>query len=485
MVVIKEWGRRHISLFGKSLVAKSFMLSKINHILQSLALPNSVLDIIDSLIFQFLWMKTDLGKRATEKVKRNVLCLPIAEGGLNMISVRDQQEVMCLRWLKRGCIANFSMHNTLIHQFFKHIGGIEYCLLCNIDIKYFKGFNEIKSLFWRKALSAWLRLDKTIYNSDPKKIPLFNNSSILYKKSPLLIYKWIKNDMLYYHQMINEFSQIKSLGEISTHIKPSGGLHLDYLAVKNAIIHFHAHQSQTDSPHHKPDLMSIFMANNRLLRYAVVKQNQTENSLHCVDFWYRKLQIDITIYFKMAIETTTEMKLRSLHFKLVHNIYPNNVLLHKMKIKDSIYCDHCNEVDFTDHMFVKCHRLQSYWSYVNDQIDLVLEKHIELDVTMKLFGLLECKWGRKRANEANYIILLAKFCLVKSKYDPSRDAKHIFEIELKIRDKYLPLLHSNKLLIFQIGETGSQIDDGELASPASTGCGNGSPALTDACGLHA
>ena len=52
--LITSWNRRNISLLGKSLLAKLFMLSKINHIIQSLVLPNSVINIIDNLIYIFL-----------------------------------------------------------------------------------------------------------------------------------------------------------------------------------------------------------------------------------------------------------------------------------------------------------------------------------------------------------------------------------------------------------------------------------------------
>ena len=440
--LITSWNRRNVSLLGKSLVAKTFLLSKINHIIQSLVLPDKVLDIIDNLIFKFLWMKTDLGKRATERVKRNTLCLPVEQGGIHMISVKDQQKVMLLRWLHKGCRTNFTTHFTIINHFLKNVGGIEYILRCTANKTVFKGVPNIKSIFWQKALQAWIYLDKSAYKMDPDKIPLFNNSLLLYKGSPLLIKQWIQNDLLFYHQMVDDNNQIKSFRDLCNIIRPYGGLFLDYLAVKNAIMQYNISNDVRaiwNDP--RSEMGSVFNLNNSSLRGLFVKQSQPDPILNCVGFWKRKLNLDIVPYFTIAHITTLETKLRLLHFKLVHNIYPNNVLLHKMKIKPSITCDYCRETDFVDHMFVTCLRLKGFWDLVKTLLELISVEEISLSVSNALFGFLRgsLRCSNQKLREANNLILLAKFCIIKSKYS-TQSLENIFYFEIALRKKQFPTL---------------------------------------------
>ena len=97
---ISRWNRRNISLYGKIIIAKTHLLSKINYIIQSLTLPSSVLEEIDKILFKFIWQKKFTNKKAFEKIKRSVMCKNIENGGLSMVSIKDQQKVFHLKWLK-------------------------------------------------------------------------------------------------------------------------------------------------------------------------------------------------------------------------------------------------------------------------------------------------------------------------------------------------------------------------------------------------
>ena len=85
--IIRAWQRRNLSLYGKIIIAKTFILSQISYVIQSLALPEEVIKSIDLLLFKFLWQKSFSNKKAFEKVKRKVLCKQVHDGGLNMISM--------------------------------------------------------------------------------------------------------------------------------------------------------------------------------------------------------------------------------------------------------------------------------------------------------------------------------------------------------------------------------------------------------------
>ena len=80
------------TIYGKVIIAKTLLLSQFSHVLQVLALPQSVFTRINTVIYRFLWKRKYSNKRAFEKIKINVLSLDIKEGGLKMINIENQQK---------------------------------------------------------------------------------------------------------------------------------------------------------------------------------------------------------------------------------------------------------------------------------------------------------------------------------------------------------------------------------------------------------
>ena len=74
---IKQWENRNPTQYGKVIIAKTLLLSQVSHVLQVLALPQSVHIRINTIIYRSLWKRKYNNKRAFEKIKRNVLSLDI------------------------------------------------------------------------------------------------------------------------------------------------------------------------------------------------------------------------------------------------------------------------------------------------------------------------------------------------------------------------------------------------------------------------
>ena len=88
--------------------------------------------------------------------------------------------------------------------------------------------------------------------------------------------------------------------------------------------------------------------NNKLIRKNIGGYEKA--SICGQNFWRRKYYVDISENFKIAAESTGESRLRFLHFKILHNIFPTNILLHRMVIKNSDQCDYCQEREVVEHL---------------------------------------------------------------------------------------------------------------------------------------
>ena len=99
----------------------------------------------------------------------------------------------------------------------------------------------------------------------------------------------------------------------------------------------------------------------------------------CVGFWLHKYNIDIdTNTWLTAFNATKEVRLRELHWKIIHNIYPTNIMLHKMKIKDSNRCSYClHDVDFLEHFFFECTIVRQFWVFIESELFQLINSSIK------------------------------------------------------------------------------------------------------------
>ena len=177
--------KREISLNGRIiLLFKTFLLSQINYVIQSLALPEQVLTEIDSIFIKFIWQKRGSNKRVFEKIKRKVLCLDIKEGGLKIISVKDQQKVYNIKWISRVVKENDSPTAYFAYLFFENLRWINYITKSSL-LKPEEIFDkDVKNWFWKNAACSWSSLHHSL-RGDPISVqsinlsqPFFSNSSI-------------------------------------------------------------------------------------------------------------------------------------------------------------------------------------------------------------------------------------------------------------------------------------------------------------------
>ena len=80
--LLNSWKRRKLTVFGKIVVLKSLVMSKCNYLLQCMAVPDQILNKIESLLFKLLWNDKN------DKIKRKQLMQKYEYGGLKMVDIK-------------------------------------------------------------------------------------------------------------------------------------------------------------------------------------------------------------------------------------------------------------------------------------------------------------------------------------------------------------------------------------------------------------
>ena len=147
------------------------------------------------------------------------------------------------------------------------------------------------------------------------------------------------------------------------------------------------------------------------------------------------MHISITDWhWKVAVKCTKETRLQVLHWKILHNIYPTNILLNRLGIVESKYCKYCkNEIDYIEHFFWYCDSINIIWKRVEEYVGLKCNTTIKLKLTDALLGYSGLENNSEVQLVINHVILIAKMCISKFKYSTYFNLLLLFEKEVNIR----------------------------------------------------
>ena len=139
------------------------------------------------------------------------------------------------------------------------------------------------------------------------------------------------------------------------------------------------------------------------LNSTTIKQNYIDK--WCLDINIEKDDISYIFINKLPFIVTKDPKLCWFQYRLLHRILPTNVLLFKMKIKDTTSCAFCNtEEETLLHLFFHCNIVNKFWGDLLSWIELNANTTVQFEKETIIFG----KKFRKCGNCLNLILLLAK-----------------------------------------------------------------------------
>ena len=418
------WSRRDLSIIGKVLIIKTFGLSQLIFLFQSLILPRKVIDLVNTIFFRFLWKKRYNNKRAFEKVKRKVMFNDLDSGGLKMVNLLIFQDAILLRWAEALLSEGHQSWKDLALCFFVHVGG-RVVFKSKTTAKQFKGLETVASPFWAAVLTKWLEYAEnnsknTCYLNDP----IFNNQDVVYKGNPLFFPCCIRRNIV---TIGNMFSN----GRILTYqeFKYLHGDHprcqLDYNALHNALKHL---QTYTLNLNERFYFRGIVAGNlGRLYFYNSIKIEETSLS---IGIWNRKFGIVVGPQHWRIVHALKETRLRTLSWKLVHNIYPTNILLQKMHLSDTMNCPHCGVPDFIEHFFFSCSRVQPLWREIEKDINAFLGCSITIKQEEVLLGFLgHNNYEKLVVDTINLALAIGRLSVSKFRYGKQRNIIEIYETE--------------------------------------------------------
>ena len=118
-------------------------------------------------------------------------------------------------------------------------------------------------------------------------------------------------------------------------------------------------------------------------------------------FWSRKFGLEINEHiWSIPSLITNETRLRVLQRTILHAIYPTNILLCNMEVRDDQMCSYCNEVVY---FFFDCPTIKKFWNYIGQYILITFDIQTYLTVVDVLFGIKQHNCGKFKTKRINHV----------------------------------------------------------------------------------
>ena len=374
---IMIWNCRNITPLGKITLIKSFLISKITHILLSLPTPNEEMMKNLEIIFRnFIW------NNKPAKFNKIILENTNKLGGLKMTNLKTFDQALKISWLKRmknpddgweELPRKFKVHKmiTFGDQYPQRI------------------LKQIENPFWKDVVKAVWALQKKTLNISSKayNIPLWYNTniSINFKKN------WVNQGYLFLNDIMNEEGKLFTMEEmINKNLQIN---FLEYETLKYSTSKIVATKNNKFGPF-IPFLLFIIGYNQKgcAKTYKILMDFNHDVIIESKNKWENVLMEEIS-YKKMekSFATLHKMKegpfVRYFQFKLLHKRVVTNKALQYMGIKNNSACPYCEEqIETIEHAFLQCTAVRTIWQEVETWLKNNIDNKIKIPDIEKILG---------------------------------------------------------------------------------------------------
>ena len=377
---IAFWKKRHLTVYGRVYVIKTYLMSKMVYPATILTVPEMFKKEVRNMLFEYLWS----GKR--DKIKRSTVIREFKNGGINMLDID-----MHFMSIKAGWVTKLLNYKGKWSTLFYHIlaeMGLPRDYIWKMSFRSVETLPQIKWLpvFYQEIIVAFNKCKhiKPLNLANKYEMieqPLWGNEYFKAKGKCLYMKRWISEGILYVKDLINDRGLIKSDVELYRSLTDKIDIYKEIFIIKGHVLKHIKDFDTSIARHIHINITPYLLYQNKI---HVIKQqkskffyeilrNKQETKSNMESIYARNFNFENTPtlwrnIYKQKIIDIKIVRLREFNFKLLHNIIPCAKVLCKWNATISETCTYCNIVETTPHMLYECIRIRNIWKLISDTL---------------------------------------------------------------------------------------------------------------------
>ena len=477
--IIAAWRQRDLSYKGKALIINSLLTSSLWYNVTSLSVPSWVITQMEQAVYNFFW-----GNKHP-LVNRDLLALPLKEGGFNIPRLGTKVQAFRLNTLKR-LLSGEDTHWKCFTAYFLRISEMELGKLSLVLDYPLQRIDRGILAFHKELLSAWLeqepcrlRINVPTTVTDILSEPLFLNRQITLHNELLFLKDWIAagiiriRDICY--EVVPGFLPVGAIHEILADQIANDGRTLEktsreFNKILSAIPQQRTNRICLELRRPPPTLQPCFAIRTKGAGQIPsdilsCKTRHLYGQLHdrkkpvvpAIGRWKASLQPEPVFSSKQWMTLYSPLisnKQGHTNWKIAHRVLLTALSLNRMGLLDTPNCHRCGSIENIEHALLECRVVNDFWGYVEQFIRKLSENKLVLSPALKMLGKVPSANDPVNSRAValiNWVLTLARCTICKSATHLRMDnacvlPEAIFSANIKAHLKYQFSLYSSSNL---------------------------------------
>ena len=429
------WSKRKLTLFGKTTIINTLLVSQLIYRLSVLPTPQlTSMKLIDNTLFSFLWG----GK--THKIAKNYVTNTYENAGIKMVDIYKKDMSLKIAWVKR--IAENPPYTIcpIIDKYCKL--PVHLLLRCNLakhDVQFC--FTKVIPSFWLHVFEYWCQ-----YNyRKPENVTSYSNE-IIWLNSNIKIggkiafnRAMVENNIIRIKDILNDNGLLYDIHELNNKYACNVNF-VYYYGIINAIKK--AYRIAVAPPDRQSrDNMDRIMGIEKVPKYIYNELISHNITFPEKAYRYHNDILDNSVSpetyreaFNAMYRSTYSNKLRDFQYRLLHNALVTNTQLHKWGMLGNNLCTFCGSCqESCIHLLLTCSHSKDIWDHVFQTIRHMSTVSITLTQQEIMLGVMGTSSLGQFYNHISMLVkqyIYACRCLnkVPNKYviiEKIKDARHV------------------------------------------------------------
>ena len=422
---IQIWKSRDLSYIGKVLIIKTLLASQMGYLAEIKPVPNNVIKLIESLIWNFLWNSKQ------PLVNRKTMYLNLDEGGVKML-LREFVESKQIHFIYKIIQSEYENWNTIGKHWLKSLDkeyNTDYFICKCTSIK---GLDlHGLSKYYQDCISSWVKFQGVLMQKNRQSILescLFGNKYIIYRNSPIFISSFCKSNIKTVRDIWNiQTNSFHAPELVRDRLLDHMGWNAKYNKIKTSfspdiieILKGPYAQHQTpkgftintelnlflDGKLIEPQKFKLKLIQNILLdRHFERKYQLKWDSTFNENFQWKKIWLSM-------LETPLSNKEKEFQWKVIHNAIFTEHKLTLMNMSDGL-CHFCKEnTENITHLFYYCRRVNWIIHEIEIKVNHILEDDLQQRINFTPFHFI-----LGFLHEKSYIRIFVNFIIILTKWE--------------------------------------------------------------------